>query len=247
VSGPATASELVFIGDVHLDRQDPALPEFLSFLEGLADRAARIVLMGDLFNVWIGGAGFEQPHQAAVVETLVSLRGRGVTLAYLEGNRDYRIARHYAGRAFDQVSDGSLVERFGGHRIHASHGDLVNVEDRQYRLWRRFSRSAPVWGLFGLLSRRRQFRLAESIERRMRSTNLAYKRQFPEAQVREYAARQFRAGSDLVVLGHFHVEKELAADPNDPLGGRVFVLPEWRESRRHLVVARDGSVGFVDS
>ena len=238
--------ELVFIGDAHIDRHDPALSDFLGFLDRLGDRVSRIVFLGDLFNVWIGWHGMEQPHQAAVVDRLSALRERGVTVRYLEGNRDYRIGRRYTGTAIDDASDEGLVERFGGHSFFATHGDLVNPADRQYRLWRRFSRSAPMWALARLLPERRRMALAESVERRMRQTNLAYKQKFPEDQVRAYAAGRFREGHDIVVLGHFHVEKDLSAEANRG-AGRILVMPEWRESRRHLVARNDGTVEFVSS
>lgn len=241
-----TGGELAFIGDAHIDHDDPSLSDFLRFLERLGDRASCIVFLGDLFNIWIGGPGMEQPHQAAVVEVLEDLRSRGVVIRYLEGNRDYRIGPGYAGTAIDDASDEGLVERFGGHSFFVTHGDLVNVEDRQYRLWRRFSRSAPVWALVRLLPERRRVAMAETLEKRMRQTNLAYKQAFPEAQVRAYAASRFREGHDVVVLGHFHVEKDLSAD-SDGASGRILVLPEWRESRRHLVARVDGTVEFVDS
>ena len=37
-------SDLVFVGDVHLDRDDPDLPGFLDYLRGLPPRVGRIVL-----------------------------------------------------------------------------------------------------------------------------------------------------------------------------------------------------------
>jgi UDP-2,3-diacylglucosamine hydrolase len=241
-----TGGELVFIGDVHIDRDDPALSDFLEFLDRLGERASCIILLGDLFNIWIGGRGMEQPHQSAVIERLEALRDRGVVVRYLEGNRDYRIGHCYTGTALDDASDEGLVTDFGGHSFFVTHGDLVNVADRQYRAWRRFSRSAQVWALVRLLPVRRRVALAESLERKMRQTNQAYKQEFPEAQVRSYAASRFAEGHDVVVLGHFHVEKDLAVDTN---GGtkRILVLPEWRESRRHLVARTDGAVEFVDS
>jgi UDP-2,3-diacylglucosamine hydrolase len=240
------SGDLVFIGDVHIDRDDPALSDFLSFLERLGSHTSCIVFLGDLFNIWIGGRGMEQPHQTAVVEVLTALRSKGVVVRYLEGNRDYRIGQSYVGTAIDDASDEGLVEQFGGHSFFVTHGDLVNVEDRQYHLWRRFSRSAPVWTVVRLLPERRRVAMAESLEKRMRRTNLAYKQEFPEAQVRAYAESRFREGHDVVVLGHFHVEKDLTAD-GDGVSRRILVLPEWRESRRHLVARRDGTVEFVDS
>jgi len=237
---------LVFIGDVHLDRGDPSLADFLAFLGGLTQSASRVVLLGDLFNLWLGRPELEQPHHRAVAERLEQLRRAGVVVRYVEGNRDYRIGDRYTGTALDEVSDAGIVESFGGHRVFAVHGDLANVEDRQYRLWRRFSRSTPVWRLFNLLPERLRSRFAERLESSLRATNLDFKRSFPEQRVREYAARYLGSGHDLVVLGHFHVEQDLRVEAAGATG-RVLVLPEWRSSRRHLELTPDGEVAFVDS
>ncbi len=237
---------LVFIGDVHLDRDDPALGDFLDFLERLRHGTSGIVLMGDLFNLWLGRRDLEQPHQRRVVEKLHSLRESGIGVRYVEGNRDYRIGPAYAGWALDAATDRGVSEQAGGVRLFAIHGDLANREDRQYRAWRRISRSAPFWWAFNLLPRGRRLRVAEGLETRMRATNVEHKRAFPEREVRDYAARFLALGHDGVVLGHFHEEHALEARPPSP-PGRIFVLPEWKGSRRHLRVGPDGSIGFVDS
>ena len=82
----------------------------------------------------------------------------------------------------------------------------------------------------------------------MRSSNVEFKQEFPEAAVRAYAGRFLEAGHDAVVLGHFHVERDLQVPASrDGKTGRILVLPEWKESRRHLRVAPDGAIDFVDS
>lgn len=234
---------LAFVGDVHLDLDDPALPDFLAFLDGLAGRCERLVLMGDMFNLWLGDAEVEQAHHKAVVARLTELRRHGLVVRYLEGNRDYRVAQAYAGTAFDDAGIDSIEERQGGTRIFAVHGDLVNHADRQYRTWRAFSRSRAVWTLSSLVPRSARARVALRLERRMRRTNLDFKRSFPETVIRDYAAGPLARGFDAVVLGHFHVEREMIVEP----AGRIFVLPEWRQSRRHLEVSADGAPAFVDS
>jgi UDP-2,3-diacylglucosamine hydrolase len=235
-------SDLVFIGDVHLDRDDPALAPFLALLRKLGEEAGRIVLIGDLFNLWIASPDLEERHHRDVVSCLTQLRASGTEVHYLEGNRDYRIASAHRGGAFDAVSDAGLPEDWGSRSIWAAHGDLVNKSDMQYRSWRAFSRSAVAWGLFSAIPRRRRFAIAESIERRMRDTNLGMKREFPEALVRDYAAPYLRREGSAVVLGHFHVEKEIPSDR-----GRIFVLPEWKGSRRHLRVDTRGDMRFEDA
>jgi len=235
--------DLVFVGDVHLDRDDPDLPAFLEALERIGASAARVVLMGDLFNLWIGDPALEQPHHRAVIDVLRALRRDGVQLHYLEGNRDYRIARAHLGATFDAVSDLGLDESWGGRRIWASHGDLVNAGDAQYRIWRRVSRSDVAQALFGLLPRSRRFRLAEGLERRMRGTNLEMKRELPSSTLNAFASPLMRDGADAVVLGHFHQELDLAVAP----GKRILVLPLWKERRRCLRVTADGTMRFEES
>jgi UDP-2,3-diacylglucosamine hydrolase len=238
-------SDLVFVGDVHLDRNDADLPRFLAYLRGLAPRAGRIVLMGDLFNLWIGAPELEQEHHRAVIACLRELRSGGTEIHYLEGNRDYRILRAHRGGAFDAVSDTGLREDWGGLILWAAHGDLVNWEDLQYQAWRRVSRSTLAWWLYSAIPRARRFAIAESVERKLRATNAEMKREFPEALVRAYAARHLETARAAVVLGHFHVEKELRAGPSGE--GRVFVLPEWKGSRRHLRVTSAGDMQFEDA
>jgi UDP-2,3-diacylglucosamine hydrolase len=230
----------VFIGDVHLDRGDAALSEFQSYLRGLAGHAGRIVLMGDLFNLWIGSAELEQEHHRRVLEALVAARAEGTEVHYLEGNRDYRISRAHLGEVFDAVSDEGLREDWGGRPIWAAHGDLVNPLDTQYRTWRKLSRSQAAWWLFSAIPRKRRFAIAESVERKMRGTNVDMKREFPETEIRQYAARHLNAPGAAVVLGHFHVERELLAGADR----RIFVLPEWKGSRRHLRVTAGGDIRF---
>lgn len=238
--------ELVFVGDVHLEPDDPALDDFLAFLDRLGERAERIVLIGDLFRIWIGGDEVQQPHQTAVVDRVAALARRGVAVRYVEGNRDYRVGVGRAGHAFDRVTGRALVEEYGGRRLFVAHGDGINPRDVRYRMWRGFSRSGPVWTAFRCLPRAARMRLADVAERRMSGTNLAFKHEFPETEVRAFAGPHLAAGHDAVVLGHFHVERNLDAGPAYP-GRRILVLPEWKGSRRHLRVSATGDVGFVDS
>lgn len=231
--------DLAFVGDVHLDHGDPQLEPFLAWLDRLSASCADIVFIGDLFNLWLGDRRLEGAHQTAVVERLIALRRAGVAVRYIEGNRDYRIAAAYAGVAFDEVASEGLVCERGGTRVWAAHGDLANTTDRQYRLWRRVSRWGPAWRLFQLVPAGYRLWLAESIETRMRATNLEHKEHFPDAMVRRYAAPALASGHALVALGHFHVERDL-----DTGGGRIVVLPLWRDTRRFLRVRADGGAAI---
>lgn len=239
-----SGGDLVFIGDVHLQEDAAQVDAFLAALDRLAATTARLVLMGDLFDLWIGRREMERPQQQRVVEFLARLRRRGMVVRYVEGNRDYGVAAAHSGGALDDASEHGLVERIGGHSLFAIHGDRARSDDWPSRLWRRLSRSAPFWNIFHDLPVPARIRLADALERRMRRMNVRHKQGFPEDAVRAYAAPFLARGHDAVVLGHFHVERDLVAVPPSP-PGRILVLPEWKSTRRHLRVGHDGTVEFV--
>jgi UDP-2,3-diacylglucosamine hydrolase len=238
-----SGGDLVFVGDVHLGHDDAHLEAFLSFLDGLRPTVGRLVFMGDLFNVWIGRRDLEQPHHRAVLERLEAMRRDGVVIRYIEGNRDYRIREAYVGRFLDDSTTDGIEESVAGQRLFAIHGDLANPNDRQYRTWRRVSRSSLAWLILGAIPRARRTRFVEGLEDRLREANLNFKQEFPEADVRAYAAGFLGRGYDAVILGHFHVEKDLEASPPSP-PGRILVLPEWKESGRYLRVTARGGIRF---
>lgn len=235
---------LVFVGDAHLDRGDPDVSPFVAMVGELAGPQTRaIVMLGDLFNLWVGRPEFEGEHHRRVLAALADARARGTAVHYVEGNRDYRLADFHAGRELDRVAGDGLDLEIAGRRIHAVHGDLANADDLQYRTWRRVSRSAPFWWAFRCVPRTRRARVAEAMEHRMRESNLRHKRRFPEERVRSYGEAILARGCDLVVLGHFHERRVLTSD--DPAArGEIVVLPLWKDDREFLRVDPDGRWTF---
>lgn len=241
-----SAGGTLFVGDAHLEAGDPGVDALVDLIASRAGRERGIVLLGDLFNLWVGRPEFEGPHHRAVTEALAAARSRGTEVHYVEGNRDYRIADRHLGTAFDRVARDGLDLACGDLRVHAVHGDLANTGDVQYRAWRAVSRSAPFWWLLRCVPTRSRAALADRVERRMRSSNLRHKRAFPAERVRRYGRRILAGGRDLVVLGHFHDRHVLpSGDPAVP--GTTVVLPLWTERREHLRVDPDGTWSFERS
>ncbi|HXI03964.1 MAG TPA: UDP-2,3-diacylglucosamine diphosphatase [Candidatus Saccharimonadales bacterium] len=235
---------LIFVADAHLTREDPEVDAFVSFIRSVGPGASAIGILGDLFNLWFGHRKFALPHHRRVLDALEDVRSRGVRLFYVEGNRDFHLKRTHLGRPFGEITETSLVEIHDGWRIHATHGDAINEDDRQYRLWKAFSKSAPVYGVFGLLPGRAGMRLGERLERKLSGTNIRNKSRFPMEHCVSYGRRALESGCDAVVMGHFHEERFV------PLGGTesrprgVWVLPAFRHSHRYLVFDGPGPPSF---
>jgi len=241
-----TAGTIALLGDAHLREGDPEVGAFVTFLDALPGSASVLVILGDLFAAWLGRADLVRPHHDQVVAALRRLRGRGVRVLYVEGNHDFFLKRLYAGDPFETIAEASLEVVHEGKRLHLAHGDLMNRHDRQYRAWRRLSKSRPFFAAFNLLPRATRLRLVEGLERGMATTNMEFRGGFPVGECLAYARPRFRAGTDAIVFGHFHDERRLDITEGERRGA-VYVLPAWRDGHRYLRIAPGTAPVFVSS
>lgn len=214
------------IADAHLSGPGGPAGPLLDQLRALPAQGCRhLVLMGDLFQAWIGFQRFETSDIAAVVEALRDLRRQGVRVEYVEGNRDFFLAGSPYADAFDRVALETSFEA-GGVRYLAVHGDGLNDRDWKYRFWRGLSKSAPVRFVVGRVPGGLAHRLVHSTERKLSRTNFKHKAVVPESVIRRYAERRLAEGYDVLLLGHFH-EPRVWTVP----GGEVRLLDAWFRTR----------------
>src|SRR5690606_11072799 len=79
----------LFISDLHLDPERPAITElFARFVGGEAREADALYILGDLFEAWVGD---DDPSETGrlVAETLHALSDSGVPVHFMRGNRDF--------------------------------------------------------------------------------------------------------------------------------------------------------------
>ena len=135
----SAALSVALVADSHLSGPGgPAGPLVAQLAALPAQGCRRLVLMGDLFQAWVGFRSFETADVRAVVAALRDLRARGIEVEYIEGNRDFFLAGSPYADAFDRVVLETSFE-VGGVRYLAVHGDGLNDDDWKYRFWRRLS------------------------------------------------------------------------------------------------------------
>lgn len=215
------------VADAHLGGPGGDATLLVDQLDALAaEDCRRLILLGDIFHVWVGSAKFETPEVRAVAACLNRLRGQGMVIDYVEGNRDFFLDRGPYRVLFDQLALEVAFEA-DGHRYLAVHGDGLNDRDVKYRFWRWLSKSPLtrflVLNLPGFLARR----FVDGTERRLGKTNFKHKANIPEAVIRSYGTRRLAEGYDTLLLGHFHEPHRFAVE-----GGEVRVLDAWFRSRR---------------
>lgn len=225
---PATSRERVaVIADSHLGGPGGPIEPLLDQLRGLpAEGIGRLILLGDIFQAWVGLPRFETPEIARFVAALRELRRLGLRIDYIEGNRDFFLAKSPYRDAFDSVGLETSFE-VGGIRYLAVHGDGLNDRDWQYRTWRRLSKSLPVELALRALPRRLAHAMVASTDRRLANTNFKHRAALPEAAIRTFAERRLAEGHDVLLLGHFHEERTWRVGK-----GEVRLLEAWFKCRR---------------
>ncbi|MFT7677929.1 MAG: UDP-2,3-diacylglucosamine hydrolase [Planctomycetota bacterium] len=125
------------IADLHLNPEgDGVSRAFLDWLDAL--QAPRLVVLGDLFDTWIGPKQRRIPGSAAVVEALGRLVARGVELHVVPGNRDFLLGADLEAWTGAEVhAQGLVIESSVGGRSLLVHGDELCTLDLGYQAYKR--------------------------------------------------------------------------------------------------------------
>jgi len=229
----------LFISDLHLDAERPAMTElFGHFIDEQARDAEALYILGDLFEAWVGdddpsGAG------AFVAEKLRGLRDAGVPVYFVRGNRDFLLGDAYARRAGMTILPDPAVVRLHGKPTLLMHGDTLCSDDIAYQQFRAQTRD-PEWQR-QFLSQPLAARLAFAQQARAASQEhqSGLKAQgamdaITDVTPATVAASFARFGIDTLIHGHTH---RPAMHTHE--GGTRIVLGDWYEQGSVLRVDAD--------
>ncbi len=226
--------------DCHVGRSPDDDGPFLRALEQAAQHGARsITFLGDIFHFFIAHPKFETPQIRRFLGAAQDLARRGVSLAYVEGNRDFFLRGSYVESYFRLVAhEEAFVE--GGKRFLATHGDLLNDRDLPYRFWRAVSKNPLSRLSLHVIPKEVGNRFVWKTEARLYRSNFKHKTRLPVEMIRRFARRRFREGHEVLLLGHFHKSwSEKVAS------GRVEILPAFVDERRWMEIDDRGETKLV--
>lgn len=224
---------IAVVADAHLGGPGGPADELVAQLRSLSDQGCtRLILLGDLFHVWIGDRRYETPEIRAVVEALRWLRTRGVRVDYIEGNRDFFLDGSEYESAFDGLHLELEVEHAGSRYLFV-HGDGLNENDHKYRFWRWLSKSAPSRFLFRRIPGPVARRIVHGTEQQLAKSNFRHKSRIPLEVLERYAVERLAGEVDELILGHFH-EELVRCVP----GGRIRVMDAWFHHRTMQWIGR---------
>jgi len=134
-------------GDVHIAPEDEVRAGFfLEFFAAARAAADRLVILGDLFDYWVGPKHGRRCAYRPVIEAFLEARAAGFPIDFVAGNRDFLGPAELASIGLDVRGDLVVYGREGARTV-VTHGDLLVAGDRSYKRYRRVVRS--WWFRFG--------------------------------------------------------------------------------------------------
>ncbi|RMX02573.1 UDP-2,3-diacylglucosamine diphosphatase [Corticibacter populi] len=226
VNAQQARSEIIdCLADLHLQRSQPATWQaFRRYLQ--TTPANRILMLGDLFEAWIGDDVLDESgsFEAEVAAVLHAASIGGKQLYFMHGNRDFLIGAAFAEAAGLTLLPDPTVLPLAGDRTLLSHGDALCTDDTDYQRFRALSRN-PEW--------QRQFLAQPLAERRQFATRLRTESETRKSgqdkssyvDLNTEATRAWLRAADCRTLihGHTHMPGEHALGD----GLQRIVLSDW--------------------
>jgi UDP-2,3-diacylglucosamine hydrolase len=240
----ATADPLldpVFISDLHLTAERPrTIRRFMRFMHEDAPAHPELVILGDLFEYWIGDdAGSDA---APIVSALSAAAATGQRILVMHGNRDLLLGRDFARTIGGTLLADPIVLDVAGARTLLSHGDVWCTRDVAYQRFRALARQPEFQREF--LAKPVPERIAVARAARLQSETEKAIKASDIMDVTPAAIEAALAAASVERLIHGHTHRP-GVHVHDVDGRRAerWVLPDWDCDGAE---PRGGFMDFVD-
>jgi UDP-2,3-diacylglucosamine hydrolase len=215
----------VFISDLHLTLERPAtLRRFFRFVQADAPRYRELVILGDLFEFWIGDDA--SPSAEPVIDALAAASGAGQRVFLMHGNRDPLLGHDFARATGATLLADPILAEVAGTTTLLSHGDAWCTRDVAYQQFRAMVRDPEFQR--GFLAKSIDERIAVAKSARMVSDTEKSLKAMDIMDVTPEAigAALRSAGVRRIIHGHTHRPAAHVIDL-DGVNGERWVLPDW--------------------
>lgn len=230
----------VIISDVHLAANKPkTIMAFLRFMKNVAPRFAELVILGDLFDYWMGDDATPDADPIIAELKLYSATGRRILI--MPGTHDILLGEAFAKACGAELLADPIVINVKGANVLFSHGDQWCVRHAALQAERAITHD-PIWQE-NLLAQPAGARASRLLEARQK----AYTDHEPPANPRDLdviesavAESARAAGVELVIHGHTH-------HPGAHVNAVIerWVLPDW-EFDKTEASCRSGYITFME-
>jgi len=212
------------------ERNSDILLRFLHSLREKKPQELHLFLLGDIFDLWVGGSNVFVNKFKPLVEALRELKSAGARITYIEGNHDVHIDSFWQKKLGIEVFVEAQFYKINGLEIRVEHGDLINLDDETYLKYRAFIRRSWVKPLSWLIPGKVWDEVGNYAARKSRKKSHVYRIRNEEKlhqMIRTHAERVYGEHPyDAIVSGHMHVHDDYRFQAQGK-EARSFNLGSW--------------------
>ncbi|TET38700.1 MAG: hypothetical protein E3J72_02505 [Planctomycetota bacterium] len=251
-----------FIADAHLatDERERA-GAFADFVRASAGKFDILVLVGDIFDLWLGPSFLGFPAYRDVFTAFHERAAQAKRTIFVPGNRDFLFDASTAQYVGMELAQDAAVIRMGERKALATHGDLLCGRDWRYQIYRRlihmdvlmrFTRWLPrslAYGIGALMQ------AGSRIEKKLKGSSsmdvdaATAARFFAGRDPRlPGSARRLapRGGFDAIVCGHVHTGR-IIEDSRNGQPRCLVTLPPWTPEKPGIMWNGESFTEIVNS
>lgn len=244
--------EAWFISDIHLktaeERNGKILLRFLRYLSERNPREIHLFMLGDIFDLWVGGHSYFGNKFKDIIQALKDLKSAGARITFIEGNHDVHIEKYFEKIGVEVHVEAQYYE-LDGFVVRCEHGDLINLNDEKYLKYRSIIRNPWVKPLGNIIPGRVWDYVGNRASKKSRAKSGHYRVSNEDKLIEmirnhipfAYIEKPF----DIIVSGHMHIFDDYWTE----LGGRTIRsvnLGSWFEERIRVFRLNQGVGEWVD-
>ncbi|MFO7830768.1 MAG: UDP-2,3-diacylglucosamine diphosphatase [Desulfuromonadaceae bacterium] len=225
----------IFIADAHLKNpSDDNYIQLLKFLKQNRGEIRTLILLGDIFEFWIGYRYCVYSAHIPLLHELSAHKQEGTKIVMVEGNHDFNVGPFFSETLEARIIPDGACITLGETRIWVEHGDLI-TPNRSYLWLRKLFRSRVVRILSRIIHPDLVWKFAAHLgnwskKKRVNQDKVrpnGYSKtstctSVPREKIIAAAHQRFEMGCDALVCGHFHNNwQQLRLKP------QIIVVGEW--------------------
>ena len=231
----------VLCSDVHLSANTGKISTaFINWLKEsclgkIKAKPEWLLILGDLFDAWIGDDILEAntpEYLNRLVSILKEINQSGVKIGIMHGNRDFLIGEDFCKKTHTMLLPQEIVFSHNQSKSNylLMHGDQLCTNDKEHQEFRKMVSSAQWKELF--LKKDISDRLLIASQMRKESTYAKSKKrqEIMDVDVSEVEKQLDCANASIIIHGHTHRPGSYEL----PSGRKRIVLPDWRIFKNKL-------------
>ncbi|GBU10161.1 UDP-2,3-diacylglucosamine pyrophosphohydrolase [Gammaproteobacteria bacterium] len=252
-------AETLLISDLHLSVSYPHLTlAFYAFLEKRAILAQELIIVGDLFEMWLGD-DLGDAFALEVARALKKLSDSGTKISFIHGNRDFSLGQTYA-----KLCGMSLLDEFykithprnKTKSILVCHGDQLCTLDKEYQRYRSIIQHRIMLKILGYSPKffrkmigayaRKKSLLKKNISKNISKNKSQDIKKMPLENIKydvvqaAVLAALLDYNSDILIHGHTHKPATHKLDDDKVR----YVLSDWDKTADYLCVNYESEHDF---